>query len=433
MYKNTKEKGITLVVLVITIILLLILAGITISYITGGGLIDKTQVAMNEYENADKKQQDIIDEINEKNKEEIDLEPVYSEEGAEDNIAPAELFTYEIINDGSVATTYMDKLPTKTVRIKGIKPEYCNVNGYDPIKDETNPELTNTFYEIIYNGNKIEDVLIIPYEVELDENANVTENGEMYKVTEVDLSVISHYSFMDRKYGSVFPDVKKIVYPNTVEKINIRNDYSITLYAENNQLSTKPQEFILSRSLTNIPNYTFAACKDLKSIDIPDSVTSIGNYAFNRAGITNIKISDSVTNIGSYAFSECDALNNIIIPYGVTSIENGTFSDCSSLSNIIIPNSVTNIGDYAFRWCDKLNNIIIPDDVTSIGESAFDSCNSLNSIVIPDSIEYIGDGVFWDWESNQTIYFKCPESSSENWDPNWDSGCDAKIVWDYKE
>ena len=49
--------------------MLLILAGITISYITGGGLIDKTQIAMNEYENADKKQQDIIDEINEKNKE----------------------------------------------------------------------------------------------------------------------------------------------------------------------------------------------------------------------------------------------------------------------------------------------------------------------------------------------------------------------------
>ena len=127
MYKNTKEKGITLVVLVITIILLLILAGITISYITGGGLIDKTQIAMNEYENADKKQQDIIDDINDYNKQEIDLEPVYEEEGAEDNIAPADLFEYEIINDGSVASSYMQNLPTKTAKITGIKPEYIEI------------------------------------------------------------------------------------------------------------------------------------------------------------------------------------------------------------------------------------------------------------------------------------------------------------------
>ena len=96
--------------------MLLILAGLTISYITGGGLIDKTQIAMNEYENADKKQQDIIDEINEKNKEEIDLEPVYSEEGAEDNIAPTDLFTYEIINDGSIASRSEERRVGKECR-----------------------------------------------------------------------------------------------------------------------------------------------------------------------------------------------------------------------------------------------------------------------------------------------------------------------------
>ena len=476
MYKNTKEKGITLVVLVITIILLLILAGITISYITGGGLIDKTQIAMNEYENADKKQQDIIDDINDYNKQEIDLEPVYEEEGAEDNIAPADLFEYEIINDGSVATTYMDKLPTKTVRIKGIKAEYCNVNGYDPIKDETNPELTNTFYEIIYNGNKIEDVLIIPYQVELDENANVTENGEMYKVTEVDLSVIS--SYMNRKYGSVFPDVKKIVYPNTVEKINIRNDYTITTYAENNQLSTKPQEFILSRNLTNIPNMTFAACKDLKSIDIPDSVTSIGNYAFYESGITNIEIPSSVTSIGDSAFEGCYALKNVEIPDSITSISDYAFYE-SGITNIEIPSSVTNIGSSAFKSCELLTSIEIPDSVTSIGDSAFyysgitsikipssitsigyetfrgcesltsieipesvtriddyafTGCENITKIIIPESVEYIGDSVFAEWGENneQTIYFECSEEEAKNWSSDWKGWWFyANIVWDY--
>ena len=101
--------------------MLLILAGLTISYITGGGLIDKTQIAMNEYENADKKQQDIIDDINDYNKQEIDLEPVYNEEGAEDNIAPTELFEYEIINDGSVASSYMQPRLSPPLRLLHLR------------------------------------------------------------------------------------------------------------------------------------------------------------------------------------------------------------------------------------------------------------------------------------------------------------------------
>ncbi len=235
MYKNTKEKGITLVVLVITIILLLILAGITISYITGGGLIDKTQIAMNEYENADKKQQDIIDDINDYNKQEIDLEPVYEEEGAEDNIAPADLFEYEIINDGSVASSYMQNLPTKTAKITGIKPEYIE------IQQEWEDDY-DWYYKITYDG--ITDVLVIPYEVELDENANVTENGEMYKITEVDLSVVGDYDWEDMYYGKSFPSVKKIVYPNTVEKIERRENISERWGAAG---VPQPTEIILSQ------------------------------------------------------------------------------------------------------------------------------------------------------------------------------------------
>ena len=374
MYKNTKEKGITLVVLVITIILLLILAGITITYITGGGLIDKTQIAMNEYENADKREQDIIDEINEKNKQEIDLEPVYSEEGAEDNIAPADLFEYEIINDGSVASSYMQNLPTKTARITGIKPEYI---------ERQSIAYNEWYYKIKYDG--IKDVLVIPYQAELDEKGKVTENGEMYKITEVDLSIRGDYRSNDfytgssRYTGSSFPSIKKVIYPNTIEKI-IR-DKEIGLGGALDQ----PSEIILS--------------KNLKSIE---------DYIFNGTNIENIEIPSTVTSIGDYAFFNCE-----------------------SLKSIEIPENVTNIGEYAFDYCNNLENLEIPTSVTNIEKGAFAMCYELKKIIIPTSVKYIGSEAFLHWDSNQTIYFECSEEESKNWDSNWNSYCDANIVWNY--
>ena len=247
---------------------------------------------MNEYENADKKQQDIIDEINEKNKEEIDLEPVYSEEGAEDNIAPADLFEYEIINDGSVASSYMQNLPTKTARILGIKPEYCNSSSYNFIKDETDYYLEDTNYEIIYNGEKIQDILVIPYEVEID--------GEMYTITEADLSIISRSDKYEAAYGASYPKVMKIVYPNTIKKMNIRN------LKYGSDFLSQPMDIILSKNLTNIPDYAFCSCW-LRNIEIPETVISIGESAFyNRNNMYKIKeiiIPKSVKYIGNSSFA----------------------------------------------------------------------------------------------------------------------------------
>lgn len=131
---------------------------------------------------------------------------------------------------------------------------------------------------------------------------------------------------------------------------------------------------------------------------IPDSVTSIEEYAFYEcASVTSIKIPNSVTEIGWYAFSGCTSLTSITIPDGVTSIDDYTFSCCTSLSSITIPDSVTSIGLYAFSGCTSLTSITIPDSVTSIGDNAFYNCNKLPEDVknyisqFPDSDEYSDD------------------------------------------
>ena len=114
---------------------------------------------------------------------------------------------------------------------------------------------------------------------------------------------------------------------------------------------------------------------------IPNSVTSIGGYAFSGCtGLTSINIPNSVTSIGDYAFASCIGLTSVTIPESVTSIGNYAFAGCSSLTSIEIPNSVTSIGDYAFDGCTGLTSINIPNSVTSIGAAAFKGCEGLKYI-----------------------------------------------------
>ena len=153
---------------------------------------------------------------------------------------------------------------------------------------------------------------------------------------------------------------------------------------------------VISNSVTNIGKCAFYLCRSLSNIVVPNSVISIGDCAFSCcSSLSNIVIPDSVTHIGNGAFSCCSSLSNIVIPDSVIDIGNDAFSDCSFLSNIVIPDSVTDIGNDAFSHCSSLSNIVVPNSVISIGNRAFWDCSSLSNIVIPDSVTDIGNGVFY--------------------------------------
>ena len=228
------------------------------------------------------------------------------------------------------------------------------------------------------------------------------------------------------------------------ELVNMRPTYAIG-------------EITIPDSVTSISDYAFNDCTSLTSVTIPDSVTSIDDWTFSSCtSLTSIEVSgnnknyssadgvlfnkdkselitypagktdseyvipNSVTRIGRYAFSGCKSLTSITIPDSVTSIGDYAFEGCTSLTSITIPNSVTSIGNSAFSGCESLTNIIIPDSVTSIGSGAFENCTSLKSIEVSENNKNYSsaDGVLFNKDKTELITYPAGKTDSEYVIPN---------------
>ena len=133
------------------------------------------------------------------------------------------------------------------------------------------------------------------------------------------------------------------------------------------------------RPVTVIRSHAFAACHDLKSVIIPDTVTSIGNSAFLDTSIESITIPDSVKSLGEGAFENCTLLKSITIPDSVKSLGKCTFENCTLLKSITIPHSVTTIDNYAFNHCNSLETVTILNPDCKIYNSTYTINNGPDS------------------------------------------------------
>ena len=151
----------------------------------------------------------------------------------------------------------------------------------------------------------------------------------------------------------------------------------------------------------------FLGDTEITSLEIPNSVTEIGNYAFyGCSGLTEVTIPNSVTEIGDDAFSGCSSLTEVTIPNSVTSIGDRAFYGCSGLTEVTIPNRVTSIGDAVFSGCSGLTEVTIPNSVTLIGERAFSGCSGLAEVTIGNSVTWIGELAFYRCNTLMRIHSK---------------------------
>jgi uncharacterized protein YjdB len=177
----------------------------------------------------------------------------------------------------------------------------------------------------------------------------------------------------------------------------------------------KDISFTVPDSVISIGNWAFTDCLNLASVTIGNGVTSIGLRAFwrcaNLASVT-FEANSKITSIADSTFYECTSLATVNIPNSITSIGEFAFRGCSSLATVNIPNSITSIGNYAFFECTSLASVTFTatSKVTSIGNRAFCECTSLASVTIPDSVTTIGSFAFADCSSLASVTFAEPSS-----------------------
>ena len=207
-------------------------------------------------------------------------------------------------------------------------------------------------------------------------------------------------------------------------------------------------------SVTSIGDNAFYNAKGITSLTLPSSLTSIGGSAFyGCSGITNLTLPSALTSIGSSAFSGCSGITTVTIPNTLaTSVGTNAFSgssniatvntkisDISSISSnrtiysflpisatwnyylndnlltvLEIPSSVTSIGDNAFYNAKGLTSLTLPSTLTSIGSSAFYGCSGITSLTLPSSLTNIGSSAFFGCSGTLTVNCNIPNASPFN-------------------
>ncbi len=166
----------------------------------------------------------------------------------------------------------------------------------------------------------------------------------------------------------------------------VENNFSTIEFLDNNGVT----------ALKEIKTEAFKDCTKLKTITIPNTVTTFGESAFSGSYLTTVNIPDACKTLSKYLFYKCSRLDSITFTNNVTleTIDIAVFYGCTGLTTITLPSTVTEISNAVFESCKNLQTINLPQSLTKIGYFAFSNCSKLTKITIPKNVVFIGENAF---------------------------------------
>ncbi len=300
-----------------------------------------------------------------------------------------------------------------------------------------------TFFEWSFSGcDSLKDLYYEGSEDQWDQIRKIWADPE---------NVTVHYNYTDGHSGDCGDDTKWTLKDGvlTISGTGAMQDMGVSGTQPWESIAGLITSVVIEDGVTSIGENAFDCCNNLKTVIIPESVTDISYDAFaGCVGLESISVDvnnsvycsvdgilfnkdktilctypagkpaseytipESVQTIGDYAFIDSKNLFTINIPESVTDIGYGTFRSCTKLENINIPSGVTMIKAYVFEGCENLKSITLPDGVTSIGYYTFGFCSKLESIVIPASVKTIIEAAFEDCSALERVYYK---GTQEQW------------------
>ena len=384
------QKGITLIALVITIIVLLILAGVSINMVLGDdGIIKNAQAAKKANKKANIEEAIKLLALEKKAAQHMgDNDTVYPEDAEGVRVYLAEKKVIDNANELSIENDYLLKDEEGTeYSLKGIVPwgttellkhengvlAWVGEKPTEELGDIYIPEGTTTIPECFFEYVSVNDIYI-PDSVTTIELAGLAVDNANNIYIPNSVTSIGDYAFSAANINSIY-------IPSSVTSMG----YYVFQYSKIRSLTIGAGVPLQERM--------FYLCQGIDSLTIEEGITIIPTDCFEVSyGIREIKIPNSVTTIDQEAFECCYDLSRVELGSGVTNIGISAFVGCP-ITTINFPSNLKTIGFNSF-FQTKLKNVTLPNGLTTIGAEAFRGCTELESITIPSSVTSIGNNAF---------------------------------------